>query len=178
MNLLQKSLTSFWIKDILIKSTTVFLKRCSCYWVTCSPPFPSSPPVYSHFLLVLLAAGQLALLVQEVDGSHQQQEQQNAHHHGYHHPAGASLLLVGYSAAMEGYMEGGMVGWRVGGTEGGRKTWFGGVKDDHSRGGGRKVRGVGSFWFLKAHHEGCRGVWGVLICGLKEREVGGEDNFM
>lgn len=42
-------------------------------------------------------------------------------------------------------MEGGMVGWKVGGMEGGRETWGGGVKYDHSRGGGRKVRGVGSF---------------------------------
>lgn len=86
-----------------------------------SPPFPSSPPAYSHFLLVLLAAGQLPLLVQEVDEGHQQQEQQNTHDHSYHHSTGASLLLVGYSAAMEGHMEGGMegrmVGWRVSGME-------------------------------------------------------------
>ena len=33
--------------------------------------------LYSHFFLILLAAGQLALLVQEVDEGHQQQEQQN-----------------------------------------------------------------------------------------------------
>lgn len=57
---------------------------------------------HSHFLLVLFAAGQFALLVQEVDEAHQQQEQQNTHHHSYHHSAGASLLLIGCSAANRG----------------------------------------------------------------------------
>ena len=38
-----------------------------------------------------------------------------------------------------------MVGGGVGGTGGGWEMWGGGVKDNHSRGGGRKVRGVGSF---------------------------------
>lgn len=57
---------------------------------------------HSHFFLVLFAARQFALLVQEVDEAHQQQEQQNTHHHSYHHSAGASLLLVGCSAANQG----------------------------------------------------------------------------
>ncbi len=79
---------------------------------------PRLPPVYSHFLLVLLAAGQFALLVQEVDKGHQQQEQQNTHHHGYHHPAGASLLLVGYSADWsDTWREGWRDGWLGEGLE-------------------------------------------------------------
>lgn len=57
----------------------------------------------SHFLLLLVAAGQLVLLVQEVDEGHHQQEQQNTHHHGDDHGAGASLLLIGYSVAGEGW---------------------------------------------------------------------------
>lgn len=98
---------------------------------------------YLHFLLILLAAGQLALLVQEVDEGHQQQEQQNTHDHRYHHSAGASLLLIGYSAAMEGHMEEGMEGRVLGwgwGLVGLR--WVGGVKDRSPWRSGRKV---GSF---------------------------------
>ena len=101
----------FFTKNILTKAPQCSSTFCG-YWEsqpTLIPSVPSlapfSPLLYSHFLLVLLAAGQLALLVQEVDESHHQQEQQNAHHHGYNHPAGASLLLVSYSAMMEGGVE-------------------------------------------------------------------------
>lgn len=110
----------------LIESPEIITANVNLFY----PPFPS-PPIYSHFLLALLAAGQLVLLVQEVDEGHHQQEQQNAHHHGYHHSAGASLLLVSYSAAMDAWREGWegqMVGWwdswgrtEVGGRRG-RKT--------------------------------------------------------
>lgn len=62
----------------------------------------SNKDAHSHFLLGFFAAGQFALLVQEVDETNQQQEQQNTHHHRYHHSAGASLLLIGCNATNQG----------------------------------------------------------------------------
>ena len=98
--------------------------------------------VHSHFLLVLFAAGQFALLVQEVDESHQQQEQQNTHHHGYHHSAGASLLLIGCSTANRGTH--GRRDGEVGGVSGDTCGWK--VREGKEE--GARLGGWGGFFFF------------------------------
>lgn len=110
---------------------------------------------HSHVLLVLFAAGQFALLVQEVDEAHQQQEQQNTHHHSYHHSAGASLLLIGCSAGHT---------WK--------ERWWGlGVSGDRS---GCKV------WAVKRSRRQDREEWPRLgnwewTSGQVDEQVGGEE---
>lgn len=136
-------------------------------WI--SAPCLPSPPLYSHFLLVLLAAGQLSFLVQQVEEGHQQQQQQNTHHHGYHHPAGSALLHLSYSSTLEGNMGEGVEGWGWGDrtSKGLKRRWRKGMilEEQRERGITRDVGGV-DWWRV-----GCR--WRM---GGEGKEQGGEQD--